>query len=109
MRRIRIEKTPAVCAQHFDSFLGSNGSLCDHLLRALDRFRDRVGMQVLNDALRAKEQRGNEGDRQKDVDRRAGQIDPKVPQAVHLLACEAANQCNRHGDAGCGGREILYR
>src|SRR5436190_15041699 len=106
MSRIRVEKSSTICAQHLNRFLRSNGALSDHLLRPLDCFRHRIRMKILNHTLRTKEKRSDEGDRRKDVQSRACQVDPKIADAIHLLACEPAHQSNRNRYADRGGRKV---
>src|SRR5690348_6090611 len=108
MSRIRVEEAPAVCTQHLDRFLRRNGTLGDHLLGPLDCFRNRIRVEILNDTLRTKKKRSDEGNGNKDVQSRACQVDPKIAYTVHLLACEAARDSDCNGYTGCGGGEILY-
>ena len=78
VRRVGVEEAAAVRAQLLDGFLRRHRPLRDRLRRAFDRLRHRVRMEVLNDALRAENKRGDDGDRQQDVQRRAGQVHPEV-------------------------------
>ena len=84
MRRVGVEEAAAIGAQHLDGFLRSHRALRDGLLRAFERGRVGVGMQILNHALRAEQQRANDRERQQDIKRRARQIDPEVADGLAL-------------------------
>ena len=109
VRGIGVEEAAAVGADHLDGFLRCDRALGDDLFGAFERFGDRIGMEILNDALRAEDQRANDGERQQDIKSGAGEIDPEIANAVHLLAGESAGDGDGDGDTGGGGSEILHR
>ena len=51
----------------------------------------------------------DDADRQQDVERAAGQIDPEIADGLGRGARKAANQRDRQRDAGRGRQEILIR
>ena len=65
-------------------------------------------MEVLNHALRNKEQRNNHGERQQQPQRDTGQIRPRIAECLHRAAAQSADQGKRHSDTGGGGQEVLY-
>jgi hypothetical protein len=64
---IGVEEAAAVGAEFLDRLLGRYGSLRDGLLGAFHGGYRGVRLQILNHALRAQEQRGDEGDGQQHV------------------------------------------
>ena len=75
---IGIEEAAAICAEHFDGDLGSDRADRDALLGAFDRGGVDIGSERLWDALPDQKQRIRDADRQKDVERTAGDIDPEA-------------------------------
>ena len=65
-------------------------------------------MEVLNHALRNKEQRNNHGERQQQPQRDAGQIRPRIAECLHRTAAQSADQGKRHSNTGGGRQEVLY-
>ena len=65
--------------------------------------------EVLNHALRAKEKRADDGDRQQDIDRAPGHVDPEIADRVDLLPGEAAHQRDGDGQSGRRRSEVLHR
>ena len=95
MRGVGVEESAAIGAEHLDRFLRCHRSLRDGLFRAFERGRNRIGMQILNHALRAKNQCRNDRDRQQDVQGRPRHVDPEVADGLDRLARESAHQRNR--------------
>ncbi len=60
----------------------------------------------LDNALGDEDERPDEGDRQQDVERASGQVDPEVADRRGRLADQAAGQGDRDGDAGRGRDEV---
>ena len=82
MGGVGVEEAAAVGAQHLDDFLRGDRALGDHLLGAFQRRRLGIGAEVLRHALPDEEQADDDRDRQQDVERAAGQIDPEIADAV---------------------------
>ena len=57
VRRVGIEEAAAIRPDLLDGLLRGDRTLRDRLRGAFDRLGDRVGMEVLDHALRAEEQR----------------------------------------------------
>ena len=79
------------------------------LFRTCERRRIDIGPQVLGYALPDEEKRCDYRDRQQDVERAAGEIDPKIAKAARLTPGKAANQGNGQCDADGGRDEIMDR
>src|SRR3954452_15644828 len=109
MRRVRIEEATAIGSEHLDRFLRSYRTLRNHLLRAFTSLSNRIGLEVLYNALRAKKQSGDQSTGKQNVDRSADQIDPEVTDGANALACKPSDECNGDGHAGRSGCEILHR
>jgi hypothetical protein len=62
----------------------------------------------LYDTLRDQDQGEHQRQRQQDIERGAGEVDPEVADRIRFLAREASNQGQQHGDAGSGRHEILH-
>jgi len=82
MCRIGIEKAAAIGAEHLDGDLRGDRTDRDHLLAALDRGGLHIGAERLRDALPHQEQRIDDADRQQDVERAAGDIDPEIADGL---------------------------
>ncbi len=111
MRGVGVEESAAVGAQHLDGFLRGHRPLRDHLLRAFQRRDCRVGMQVLDHALRAQNSSApTQRDRQQHVHASRASYPPRsCRSSCFCCACETAHQRHRDRDAGRGGSEILNR
>ncbi len=66
-----------------------------------------VRAEVLDDALRDLDEREHDGERQQDVQRRAGHVDPEVAQAGDGSRAKAADERDQDGHARCGRHEVL--
>ena len=108
VRGVGVEEAAAVGAQHLDDFLRGDRPLGDHLLGALERGRLGVGAEILRHALPDEEQADDDADRQQDVERAAGEIDPEVADALGRAPGEAADQRDRQRDAGRGRDEVVH-
>ena len=109
MRGVGVEESAAVGAELLDGFLRGDRPLRDHLRRAFERRRLRIGSKFWITPCEAKTSAATKRDRQQDVDRRARDVDPEVADGLHLVAREAAHQ--RDGDRHAGRRrcEVLHR
>ena len=134
MRRVGVEEAAAVGAEHLDRFLrgdrthGQGLGLRRGRLRhgialvVLERlaggielgivvFRDfqcrhvLVGVEILDGALTHQEHGKDQRERQQDLQRNAGQIDPGVADGGGRVADKAADQRDDDDDAGGGGEE----
>jgi len=68
-----------------------------------------IGAERLRDALPDQEERVDDADRQQDVERAAGDIDPEVADRPDGCAREAADQRDREHDTGRRRQEVLVR
>ena len=67
------------------------------------------GTERLRHALPDEEQAIDDADRQQDVERAAGHIDPEIADRLHGRAREAADERDGQHDAGGGREEVLVR
>ena len=102
MRGVGVEEAAAIGAQHLDRHLGGDRAHRDGLLGAFQRCCLNVGAQRLWHALRDKEERVHDANRQEDVERAAGDIDPEIADGPDGRAGEPADQ--RDGENDAGGR-----
>ena len=103
MRRIGVEEATAVAAEELDRFLRCDRPARDDLCRTFQRARiDRTG-KGLRDTLRCEKQSANHTNRQQDVERGAGEVDPGISDGFAALAGEAAHNRDRHCHPGRGG------
>ena len=109
MRGVGVEEAAAVGAEHLDRDLRGDRADRDGLLGAFQRRRLDIGAERLRHALPDQEQRVDDADRQQDVERAAGDIDPEVADRLHRRAREAADQRDREHDAGRRRQEVLVR
>ena len=107
MRRVGVEEAAAIGAEHLDGDLRGHRADRDHLLGALERGRLHIGAERLRHALPHQEQRIDDADRQQDVERAAGDIDPEIADGLDRGPREAADQRHRQHDAGRGRQEVL--
>ena len=91
MRGIGVEESAAVGAEHLDRYLRSHGADRDGLLGAFECRRIDVLTQSLRHALPDQEQRIDHADRQQDVERAAGDIDPEVAHRPNGCTRKAAD------------------
>ena len=106
--RVGVEEAAAVRPQHLDGELGSRRPLRDRLLRAFERCRLHIGADVLRNPLPDEEQRGDERDRQQQVEHAAGKISPEVADRARLALREAANEGERQRHPGRRRDEVLH-
>ena len=109
MRRVGIEESASVRAEHLDDFLRSNRPLGDELLSAFKSSDLGVGAQILRHALPHEEQPNHNRDGQEHIKRAAGHIDPEIADGIGVPPREAPDQRKRKRDAGCGGKEVVHR
>ena len=109
MRGIGVEEAAAVGAEHLDRDLRGDRADRDGLLGAFQRRRLDIGAERLRHALPDQEQRVDDADRQQDVERAAGEIDPEIADGLHRGAREAADQRDGEHDAGRRRQEVLVR
>ena len=107
MGGVRIEEPAAVGAEDLDHFLRGDRSLGYRLLGALQGRRIDIGVQILRHALPDEEKGYHHRNRQQDVERAAGEIDPKIADAARLAPGKAANQGDRQSYADRGRDEIM--
>ena len=110
MRRVGVEKSAAVGAEHLDCFLRGDRAHGQRLRgRLLQRCDFLVGVEVLDDALSGKYDGDDDRERQQHIQCDTGQIYPGVTNGVCRMAGKAANQGDDDGDAGGGREEVLHR
>ena len=109
MRGIGVEEAAAIGAEHLDRDLRGDRADRDGLLGAFQRRRIDIGAERLRHALPDQEQRVDDADRQQDVERAAGDIDPEIADRLHRGARKAADQRDRQHDAGRRRQEVLVR
>ena len=109
MRGIGIEEAAAIGAEHLDGDLRGDRADRDGLLGAFERRRVHVGAERLRNALPDQEQRIGHADRDEDVERAAGDIDPEIADRAHRVPREAADERDGEHDAGRRRKEILVR
>ena len=108
MRRIGVEKAAAVGPKLLDNLLARHRADRDGLFRALQRrCVDRAG-QRLRYAERDEDQRPDHCDRQEDVKRDPGQIDPEIADRGRRGARESAHQREGHRETGRRRDEIVH-
>ena len=107
MGGVDVEEAAAVGAQVFDDLHRGDWPLGDGLRLPVQGMHDRVGVEVLDHALRDEDQRDHDADGQQDVERAARQVDPEVAQVLRAAAGQAAHQCHRQRDARGGGDELV--
>src|SRR5580693_854891 len=78
MRRIGVEEAAAIGAEHFDGNLRGDRAERDGLLGAFQSRGVDIGAERLRNALPDQEQRVGHADREQDVKRAAGDVDPEV-------------------------------
>ena len=137
MRRVRIEKAPAVGAQHLDGLLRSHRPHGQRLRAGLHVLQNGValgvfqrlavraifrlliagnfqradvfvGIKVLDHALLRQENCKNQRQRQQQPDRDARQVYPKVSNHTCGARSEAAKQGKHHSNTGCSRKEVLH-
>ena len=86
MRSIGVEETAAVGAEHLDGDLRGNGPHRDRLFAAFKRGGFDIGPERLGHALPNQEKRIDDADRQQDVERATGDIDPEIADRAHRRA-----------------------
>ena len=106
---VGVEEAAAIGAEHLDRDLRGDRADRDGLLGAFQRRGVDVGAERLRHALPDQEQRVDDADRQQDVERAAGDIDPEIADRAHRGAGEAADQRHRQHDAGRRRQEVLVR
>ena len=109
MRRIGVEEAAAIGAEHLDRDLRGDRADRDGLLGAFQRGGVDIGAERLRHALPDQEQREEHADREQDVERAAGDIDPEIADGLGRGAREAADQRDRQHDAGRRRQEVLVR
>ena len=107
MRRVDVEEAAAVGPQVLDDLHRGHRPLGDGLRLPVQGMHDRVGVEVLDHALRDEDQRAHDADGQQEVERAARQVHPEVAQVLRAAAREPAHQRHRQRDAGSGGDELV--
>ena len=77
------------------------------LLGAFKRRRVDIGPERLRNALPDQEQRIGHADRDEDVERATGHIDPEIANGAHRMPRKAADDRDRKHDAGRRGQVVL--
>ena len=108
VRRIGVEEAAAVGAELLDDFLARHRSDRNGLLRPFERGRVDGAGESLRNAERHKDEGENHRDRQEDVERHPGQIDPEIADRRGGRAGESAHQREGHREAGRGRQEVVH-
>ena len=109
MRGIGVEEAAAICAEHLDRDLRGNRPDRDGLLGPFHCRRIHVRAKCLRHALPDQEQRVGHADGDEDVERNAGDIDPKIADGAHRVPREAADERDGEHDASRRRKEVLVR
>src|SRR6516164_10294659 len=107
MRGIGVEKAAAIGAEHLDGDLRGHRADRDGLLGAFERCRVNIRAKRLRHALPDEEQGIRNADREKNVERATGDIDPEAADGANGMPGKAANKRYREYDACRGGEIIL--
>ncbi|MND30249.1 hypothetical protein D3C80_207780 [compost metagenome] len=107
MRRIGVEETATIGAEHLDRKLRGDRAERDRLFRTFQRRGFHVSAKGLRHAEKDEDQRQQDAERQKQVKRGAGHIDPEIADRFARGAGKTTDQGNRDRDAGRGRQEIL--
>ena len=99
MRGVGVEEAAAIGAEHLDRDLRGDRADRDGLLGAFERGRIDIGAERLRHALPDQEQRVDDADRQQDVERAAGDIDPEI--ADRLASRRARSRGSARPRARC--------
>ena len=117
MRGVDVEEPAAVGAELLDDDLRRGRPNGDMLLRhglsvrircRLKQRNRLVRPKRLHDALRHQQQGPNQRQRQQDVERAAGQIDPEIADRLRRSPRESANQRHQHRHARRRRNEVLH-
>ena len=108
MGGVGVEEAAAIGAELLDRLLAGDRAKRDGLLGAFERGGvDRAG-QGLRHAERDEGERDHDSDRQQDIERGPGQIDPEIAERRRAVAGEGAGHRDGEGDAGRGREEIMH-
>src|SRR5262249_52395481 len=106
---IGVEKSAAIGAKHLDRDLRGDRANSDGLLGAFERGRVDIRAKRLRDALPDQKERIGDADREQDVKRAAGDIDPEAADGTYRMTRKTTNKRNRQHNAGRGREIILVR
>ena len=109
MRGIGVEEAAAIGAEHLDGDLRGHRPHRDGLLGAFQRRCIDIGAERLRHALPDQEQRVGHANRDEDIERAAGDIDPETADGAHRMPRETADQRDGEHDAGRCRQEVLVR
>ena len=108
MRGIGVEEAAAIGAEHLDGDLRGHRTDRDRLLRTFERGGVDIGAERLRHAEPDIDEGQHDAERQQDVERAAGHIDPEIADRLDRGAGKAADQRDRDGDADRGRHEVLH-
>ena len=108
-RAVHVEEAAAVGAQLLDRDLRGGRAEREGLVGALEGRVGHVAAERLDHALRDEHERPDEGERQQDVEQRAGEVLPEVAELLRAAAREAADHGGQHRHADRRGHEVLHR
>ena len=106
-RRVGVPEAAAIGAELLDGDLRGGRTLADRLLGSLKRGRVDISAEVLRDALPDEYERRNDRERQQDVERAAGEIDPEIADGLGRSPRKAADQRDGERNTGSGRDEVL--
>ena len=108
-RAVDVEEAAAVGPQLLDRLLRGDRAEGEGLGAAGDRVEGLGAVEGLDHALGDEDERGEEGDRQQDVEADPDQVRPEVAQRRARLRREAADHRGERRDPDRGGDEVLHR
>ena len=107
MRSIGVEEAAAIGAEHLDRDLGGNRAHGNGLLGAFQRCRINIRPKCLRHTLPHQKQGIRNADRNENVERATGHIDPEIADGSCGGTREAANERDCEHNASRCGKKIL--
>src|SRR5215813_3860908 len=107
MRRIRVEIAASIRAKHLNRELRSQRPLRDRLRSSLQGLGRNRRFEILNGSLPHKEQRGGNGNLQKDVQRTSRYINPEVSYCLGCVTGKTSDHSYCHRNTNGSGNEVL--
>src|SRR5262249_43751011 len=108
MRRVCVEVSAAIRAEHLDRELRCQRSLFDRLRAAFQCLYRLSWFEVLNGPLPDEEQSSHDRNRQKDINGAPRHIHPEVSYRPRRMPGETTNHRNRDCNTYSRGNKVLY-
>ena len=109
MRGVHVEEAAAIGAELLDRDLAGDGPMAMVCFAPSSVVASTEASMVCGSPSATSRMRRDEGERQEDVEGRAGHVGPEVADRARLGAGKAADQRHRQGKACGGGEEVLHR